>query len=281
MTAACGDCGLPYEQFPLDVVLPDADWLAIHPEGDGGLLCAGCIARRAAALPTTIVLYARLVSGTDHDAFTRLKNEPLATLVQRAQEIAEFKKYARLMKEAADSNARDCLAAEAHLTARAQEIEQVKAENERVRAALAEVPAPAKTTRQVIHERRAGIYAVIASLTTQEQRDAWGVSEDRPLYLNLTRVIDNLQKAADAALVSRAPLELTPDEIQMAEHIRKQLAEGDEKWSKMPRVEQLETLLKGARWVLVQEAYRDRSIDELVTAIDGALVSSAPQPEQE
>jgi hypothetical protein len=52
--AACLDCGLDYEQFPLDVVLADAQWRAIHPDG-GGLLCAACIAKRAARLPDTII----------------------------------------------------------------------------------------------------------------------------------------------------------------------------------------------------------------------------------
>lgn len=80
--ARCIDCGLPYEEFPLDVVLPDADWLKIHPEGSGGLLCASCIAKRAAELPDSIVLYARLVEGEeDHRAFTILKNVPLRDLL--------------------------------------------------------------------------------------------------------------------------------------------------------------------------------------------------------
>ncbi len=85
LISACEDCGLPYEQFPLDTVLPDADWLIIHPSGEGGLLCAGCIAKRAAALSTTIVLYARLVSGDDHTAFTTVKNVPLKALQEAAE----------------------------------------------------------------------------------------------------------------------------------------------------------------------------------------------------
>lgn len=74
MLGACEDCLLPYEQFPLDVVLPDADWLRIHPTGDGGLLCARCIATRAAALPDMIIVSARLVTAADHTAFRTLKN---------------------------------------------------------------------------------------------------------------------------------------------------------------------------------------------------------------
>lgn len=58
---ACLDCGLPYRDFPIDTVLPDADWLLIHPEGLGGLLCAGCIVKRAAALPQTIIVHARII----------------------------------------------------------------------------------------------------------------------------------------------------------------------------------------------------------------------------
>lgn len=49
--AACLDCGLPYADFPLDLNLPRAQWLAIHPEGENGLLCAACIVRRAAKIP--------------------------------------------------------------------------------------------------------------------------------------------------------------------------------------------------------------------------------------
>lgn len=45
--ACCLDCGLPYSDFPLDLLLPRSQWLEIHPE-DGGLLCAACIVRRIA-----------------------------------------------------------------------------------------------------------------------------------------------------------------------------------------------------------------------------------------
>ena len=48
--AVCLDCGLPYEQFPLDVILPRAQWLEIHP-AEHGLLCATCIVKRAANVP--------------------------------------------------------------------------------------------------------------------------------------------------------------------------------------------------------------------------------------
>ena len=50
LPATCLDCGLPYEQFPMDVILPRAQWLEIHPD-DGGLLCASCIVTRASQVP--------------------------------------------------------------------------------------------------------------------------------------------------------------------------------------------------------------------------------------
>lgn len=56
-TPACLDCGLPHEQFPLDVNLPRGQWLAIHPD-EHGLLCAACIVARAAKLPGAVVVHA-------------------------------------------------------------------------------------------------------------------------------------------------------------------------------------------------------------------------------
>ena len=41
----CMDCGTPYADFPLDVNLPRAQWLAIH-SAENGVLCAQCIVRR-------------------------------------------------------------------------------------------------------------------------------------------------------------------------------------------------------------------------------------------
>lgn len=78
--ANCEDCGLPYGGFPLDVVLPDADWLRIHPDGCNGLLCARCIVLRASKLPRSIVVYARLVEADDHDRFAALKDVPWSDL---------------------------------------------------------------------------------------------------------------------------------------------------------------------------------------------------------
>lgn len=52
---ACRDCGLPYEQFGLDVSAPQQQWNLIHPEGEGGLLCANCIVRRGAVFGATVL----------------------------------------------------------------------------------------------------------------------------------------------------------------------------------------------------------------------------------
>lgn len=57
--AACIDCGRAYSEFGVDLTLPDDQWKLIHP-GDDGLLCASCIARRAAQLPGIIALRCRL-----------------------------------------------------------------------------------------------------------------------------------------------------------------------------------------------------------------------------
>lgn len=48
--AQCKDCHLPYEEFALDALMQDCQWLEIHPESEGGrygLLCANCIVKRA------------------------------------------------------------------------------------------------------------------------------------------------------------------------------------------------------------------------------------------
>lgn len=54
-TLRCRDCGKPYSEFPLDVVLPDDQWAIIHPEGEGGFLCAGCIVVRGQKFPHVTV----------------------------------------------------------------------------------------------------------------------------------------------------------------------------------------------------------------------------------
>lgn len=59
--AKCDDCGLPYEEFPLDVVFPSDEWELISGNGEGGgLLCARCIANRAGKLDGVIAIKAML-----------------------------------------------------------------------------------------------------------------------------------------------------------------------------------------------------------------------------
>ena len=55
---SCEDCGLSYDQFGLDTTLPNDQWLLIHPSGEGGVLCATCIARRGHALPGVVAVRA-------------------------------------------------------------------------------------------------------------------------------------------------------------------------------------------------------------------------------
>src|SRR5512138_3482472 len=62
--AECEDCGLPYNDFMLDVTLPDEQWLAIHPSGINGLLCARCIVARASKLKNIVAVRAVLDDGT-------------------------------------------------------------------------------------------------------------------------------------------------------------------------------------------------------------------------
>ena len=57
LEAKCLDCGLDYSDFPMDVILPRAQWLEIHP-ADGGLLCAACIVKRAAKVPRATCIHA-------------------------------------------------------------------------------------------------------------------------------------------------------------------------------------------------------------------------------
>lgn len=49
LIAACLDCGLDYSEFGVDLLLPRSQWLLIHPD-ENGLLCALCIAKRAARI---------------------------------------------------------------------------------------------------------------------------------------------------------------------------------------------------------------------------------------
>jgi hypothetical protein len=41
----CMDCGLPYSEHGLDLILADQDWLRIAKKED--ILCAVCICKRA------------------------------------------------------------------------------------------------------------------------------------------------------------------------------------------------------------------------------------------
>lgn len=49
----CLDCG---GSLSIDVLLPRAQWLAIHPN-DHGVLCGGCIVQRASAVPGARVIH--------------------------------------------------------------------------------------------------------------------------------------------------------------------------------------------------------------------------------
>lgn len=53
----CLDCGKPYSEFPLDMILPRPQWLEIHPD-ENGLLCAACIVARAAKVPGATCVHA-------------------------------------------------------------------------------------------------------------------------------------------------------------------------------------------------------------------------------
>lgn len=53
----CLDCGKPYSEFGMDVLLPRSQWLDIHPD-ENGLLCAQCIVNRVSKLPGSIGIHA-------------------------------------------------------------------------------------------------------------------------------------------------------------------------------------------------------------------------------
>jgi hypothetical protein len=56
----CQDCGIPYAELGLDLVLPDEQWLKICPEGEGNILCANCIVKRAEKLEGATVVKATI-----------------------------------------------------------------------------------------------------------------------------------------------------------------------------------------------------------------------------
>ena len=47
-TVSCEDCSLPYQDFPMDITIPDNQWTEItgYTEGEG-ILCGACIIQRA------------------------------------------------------------------------------------------------------------------------------------------------------------------------------------------------------------------------------------------
>lgn len=52
----CMRCGLAYQDFPIDVVVPDEQWAAISERHDGsGVMCGTCIIARGSALPGVTV----------------------------------------------------------------------------------------------------------------------------------------------------------------------------------------------------------------------------------
>jgi hypothetical protein len=57
--ATCLDCGLPYTEFPLDLVMSRPQWLEINPD-DGGVICAACMIERASKVPGCTVVHATM-----------------------------------------------------------------------------------------------------------------------------------------------------------------------------------------------------------------------------
>lgn len=89
---ACMDCGLPYEEFPLDVILPRSQWLDINP-ADGGVLCAGCIVKRAAKIPGCTVVHAILeISPRTPTEQVELLTQQLA---EKSSECAQWRQSTR------------------------------------------------------------------------------------------------------------------------------------------------------------------------------------------
>jgi hypothetical protein len=64
LAAACRGCAKPYSAFPLDMTIPDEQWLAINDGESGGLLCAACIVERLAKLKHAIAVRAYLETAT-------------------------------------------------------------------------------------------------------------------------------------------------------------------------------------------------------------------------
>ncbi len=68
MEVKCIDCNCNYGQQPLDVTLSAKQWAMINPE-IGGILCAGCIVKRAAKLPHVITVAMKIAFAEDYAKF--------------------------------------------------------------------------------------------------------------------------------------------------------------------------------------------------------------------
>lgn len=61
--AKCKDCGMPYNQSPLNTTIPDEQWELINPGSCySGILCANCMVKRASKLLDVVA--ARMVFET-------------------------------------------------------------------------------------------------------------------------------------------------------------------------------------------------------------------------
>lgn len=88
----CKDCGLKYEDFPIDTVLTKDEWLLIHPEGEGGLLCAGCIVKRASLLPGIICTLLTLdfrEKGDDTSPMSPMSKATIVGINHEGKEVSE------------------------------------------------------------------------------------------------------------------------------------------------------------------------------------------------
>lgn len=59
------DCNKAYEDFGLDVVLPNEQWALINPQNDG-LLCVQCMVNRADKLGNIIAIRMNLLTMQDY-----------------------------------------------------------------------------------------------------------------------------------------------------------------------------------------------------------------------
>jgi hypothetical protein len=91
----CLDCGKRYAEFPLDVVLPRSQWLAIHP-ADGGVLCAACIVKRAAKVPGATVVHAVIEIAPQSIQFLKTLDKAEAALAA----LPDLDRLATLAEEA-------------------------------------------------------------------------------------------------------------------------------------------------------------------------------------